>query len=152
MVGSSAEVLDPTPIPSVSPPSAIAQIEFDAVFTLMGLSLDDVPVDADERLKFEESLITSNKKTLPPSAKNVEVEVTSIGGDDEGATEIGFRVVATKDCEDDCEDPAALDAVLVGYQDAFTKAVATGDLTEIIRAEASSPGVPQLEKAATVPE
>jgi hypothetical protein len=93
-----------------------------------------------------------------------EVEVTSIRSVDidrrlrelqeatEQSIEIGVQVVAMKECEDGCEDPAVPGAYLTGYQDALTKSVDTCNLKEEIQLEASSRGVPKLENVATVPQ
>jgi hypothetical protein len=154
----------PSSVPSYSGPQAIVKIEFDAVFTLEGLTLFDVPVD-EELLEFQASIANSIQTILTPLTSSVEVEVTTVGGLDvdrrlralQGAPppsiEVGIQVVATKDCyRPDCEDPAVADAILAGYKDALAESVDTGDLTERIRAEASSRGVFPLDRSAAVPQ
>jgi hypothetical protein len=154
----------PFSVPSYSGPQAIVKIEFDAVFTLEGLTLFDVPVD-DELLEFQASIANSIQAVLTPFTSSVEVEVTTVGGLDvdrrlralQGvpppSIEVGIQVVATKDCyRSDCEDDVVTDAILVEYKDALAESVDTGDLTERIRAEASSRGVSPLDQSTAVPE
>ena len=154
----------PSSVPSYSGPQATVKIEFDAVFTLEGLTLFDVPVD-EELLEFQASIANSIQAVLTPFTRSVEVEVTTVGGLDvdrrlrslQGAPppsiEIGIQVVATKDCyRPDCGDPAVADAILAEYNDALAESVETGDLTERIRAEASSRGVSPLNQSVAVPQ
>lgn len=144
-----------TSVPSSSGRQAIFTIEFDAVFTLEGLSLFDVPVD-DELEEFTASIADSIQKISDPLRSNVEVEVTTVGGVDDGrrlralqgtpepSIEVGIQDVATEDCyRTDCEDPTVANAILVGYKDALAKSINNGDLTERIRAEASTRGYPR---------
>jgi hypothetical protein len=154
----------PSLVPSYSGPQAIVKIKFDAVFTLEGLTLFDVPVD-DELLEFQASIANPIQTILTPLTSSVEVEVTTVGGldvdrrlralqgDPPPSIEVGIEVVATKDCyRPDCEDPAVADAILAGYKDALAESVETGDLTERIRAEASSRGVSSLDQTTAVPQ
>jgi hypothetical protein len=154
----------PSSVPSYSGPQAIVKIEFDAVFTLEGLTLFDVPVD-EELLEFQASIANSIQAVFTPFTSSVEVEVKTVGGLNvdrrlrslQGAPlpsiEVGIQVVTTKACfRPDCGDPAVADAILAEYKDALAKSVDTGDLTERIRAEASSRGVSPLDQSAAVPQ
>jgi hypothetical protein len=67
----------PSSVPSFSVPQAIIKVEFDAVFTLQGLTLFDVPVD-EELLEFEAS-IQFHQEDVTPVAKNVEVAILLSG-------------------------------------------------------------------------
>jgi hypothetical protein len=154
----------PSSVPSYSSPQAIVKIEFDAVFTLEGLTLFDVPVD-EELLEFQASIANSIRAVFAPLTRSVEVEVTTVGGLDVDrrlralqetpppSIEVGIQVVATKDCyRPDCENDVVTAAILTGYKDSLAKSVDTGDLTERIRAEASSRGVSPLDQSTAVPQ
>jgi hypothetical protein len=154
----------PSSVPSYSGPQAIVKIEFDAVFTLEGLTLFDVPID-EELLEFQASIANSIQEVLTPLTSSVKVEVTTVGGLDVDrrlralqespppSIEVGIQVVATKACyRPDCEDDAVTDAILAGYKDALAKSVDTGDLTGRIRAEASSRGISPLDQSTAVPQ
>jgi hypothetical protein len=148
----------PSQAPSSPELQAIVEIEFDATFTLQGLSIFDVPVN-EELDDFQASIADPLQAVLTPLTKSVSVQVTTVGGLRIGrrlrslqqTVEIGFQVVASKDCfRSDCQDFAVADSNLAEYKAALTEAIDSDALARAIQNEASTRGVTSLQQSTVV--
>lgn len=152
--------LEPSAVPSFEQAQKSVTLDFEAILTLEGLNVFDVPIN-EELTEFLEAIAGSVEAVWSNATNSIEVQVKTVDSlpvrgtmrrrlrSLQASVDVGIEVTAVVDCfRSDCVGAAS--DLFFKLQMVIEQGIDSGALTSSIRSDASTRGVTALEQSTVV--